>query len=171
MKSQTSNKGAAAAGSSMDVALRVLGVRDHSCFEMEQKLLSRGFDEAEVQETLGKLQGYGYLDDERFAVLLARSNRGLGRRGLARKMAQKGITSQISETLLEQIDEDEELARALAAARKHSPTSKISSLDRETWQRRLSSFLARRGFSTGVILNVCRQLEDELAQGAEVSFE
>ena len=58
MKSQTSNKGAAAAGSSMDVALRVLGVRDHSCFEMEQKLLSRGFDEAEVQAAAEKLVDY-----------------------------------------------------------------------------------------------------------------
>ena len=163
MKSQTPNRSEPVPGTSFEVALRVLGAREHSCHEMGQKLLSRGLEEVEVQETLRKLKQYGYLDDERFAAILARSNQGLGRRGLAHKMTQKGVAAEVSNSILSQIDDEEELTRALAAARKHSPAHKIASLERDTWQRRLASFLSRRGFSMPVILTVCRQLDEERA--------
>ncbi len=148
----------------MDSALRILGVRDHSRLELEQKLGARGFDQDEIALTVEKLQSYGYLDDAKFAALLVKSHSNLGRRALLDRLRRKGITDDVAHDVLEGIDEDEEFSRALTAGRKHSPLHKISSLPRQVWQRRLGAFLARRGFSAHTSLSVCKVLEEELQE-------
>ncbi len=148
-------------GSALDAALRILGVRDHSVMEMEKKLQARGFEEAEIATTIERLVDYKYLDDQKFASLVARSRTGLGRRGLAHEMQKRGIAPETWRPIVEAMDDEEELSRALEAARKHTSPSKIASLDRDVWQRRLSGFLARRGFSSHVVRSVCSTLEEE----------
>lgn len=141
--------------------MRILGVRDHSRQELHQKLLSRGYEQAEVDDAVDRLEGYGYLDDAKFAALLIRSNPDRGSRGLAQLLKRKGISEEVSRSLLEDFDAEEEVSRALAAARKHSPPEKIASLPRQTWRRRLAAFLARRGFSAGTAMQVTAVIESE----------
>ncbi len=151
----------------MDTALRILGIRDHSKAELGQKLADRGFDDQTVEETVQKLVGYGYIDDERFAQSVIRSYSGLGRGGITRQMQKRGIDPQIWRPLVDQIDSEEEFSRALEAARKHTTPSKIASLSKEVWQRRLVGFLARRGFSTQTAFAVCGALSAEAEEAAE----
>lgn len=154
-------------GNAMDVALRILGVRDHSVAEMEGKLRSRGFEEEEVSQVVEQLLDYAYLDDEKFAHLLARSNPSLGRRGLGAQMTKRGIAPEVWRPIVDGIDDGQEYDRALEAARKHTSQQKILTLERQVWQRRLSAYLARRGFSMHVVYSVCSQLQDEAEDAAQ----
>lgn len=149
-------------GNAMDAALRILGVRDHSVVEMEGKLRSRGFEEAEISQAVQQLLDYTYLDDEKFARLLARSNPSLGRRGLGAQMTKRGLAPDVWRPIVDAIDDEQEYERALESARKHTSQQKIQTLERQVWQRRLSAYLARRGFSMNVVYSVCSQLEGEV---------
>ena len=91
-------------GSALDAALRILGVRDHSVSEMEKKLQARGFEEAEISSAVDRLVDYKYLDDQKFASLVARSHTGLGRRGLSNEMKKRGIPSFIWRPIVGGID-------------------------------------------------------------------
>lgn len=148
-------------GSAMDAALRILGVRDHSVAEMEGKLRSRGFEEKEISTTVDQLLDYGYLDDEKFAQLLARSNSALGRRGLRAQMTKRGIAPDVWRPIVDVIDDEEEYVRALDAAHKHTSMQRILTTERKVWQRRLSGYLARRGFSMQIVYSVCAALQAE----------
>lgn len=152
-------------GTAMDAALRILGVRDHSVAEMEDKLRSRGFEEEEISNVVRQLLDYRYLDDEKFARLLSRSNPSLGRRGLGAQMTKRGISPHVWRPIVEAIDDGQEYDRALEAARKHTSQQKILTLERQVWQRRLSGYLARRGFSMNTVHSVCAALQEEAEQG------
>mgnify|MGYP003594502979 CR=1 FL=1 len=152
-------------GTAMDAALRILGVRDHSVAEMEDKLNSRGFEGEEISEVVRQLLDYRYLDDDKFARLLARSNPSLGRRGLGAQMTKRGISPQVWRPIVDAIDDSQEYDRALEAARKHTSQQKILTLERQVWQRRLSGYLARSGFSMSVVYSVCAALQDEAEEG------
>lgn len=160
MKNQSSVR-RAPQGNVMDAGMRILGVRDHSRAELKQKLLARGYQDEEVENALGSLQGYGYLDDSRYAATLIRSHPDRGRRGLADLLRRKGVPAETWRPLLEDLNDDDEYARALRAARKHTPPEKVAALPRDTWRRRLAAFLGRRGFSASTAMRVCADLEEE----------
>jgi len=45
----------------LDSALKLLGGKDYSRSEMEEKLVARDYSENEISETLDKLQHYNYI--------------------------------------------------------------------------------------------------------------
>lgn len=141
--------------------MQILGVRDHSRHELRQKLLARGYEEDEIEGALDRLEGYGYLDEAKYAELLVRSHSDRGRRGLADLLRRKGVDEDVWRPLLADLDSEEELSRALQAARKHSPPEKVARLPRETWRRRLAAFLGRRGFSASTSMQVSSMIEEE----------
>ena len=74
-------------------AVRYLSRRDHAEQELRQKLLARGYGQAEADEALAFCQDYNWLDDARFAERL-RSNgiaKGWGPLRIRQEMAFKGI--------------------------------------------------------------------------------
>lgn len=144
-------------------ALSILSGRDHSRFELRAKLLKKDeVDPDSVERVLDKLADSNLLDDERFAAEFVRSKhatRGLGRSALQRELKNKGVAEPIISTALDAISTDDERATALALARKKASTT--TSLPYETRQRRLLSFLARRGYRPGLCLDVVNSvLED-----------
>lgn len=145
-------------GNPMEVAMRMLGMRDHSCAEIRTKLESRGFAPEDIEVTIVRLREYGYLDDARYAGVVARSFPSLGRQGLAHQMTKRGIASEHWQMFIDQIDAGEEYERALAVALKHSPPVTLMTIPQEKWQRRLAGYLGRRGFSSSTSLAVCREL-------------
>lgn len=82
-------------------------------------LKKKGFEEKTIQEALKKLKDYNLINDEVFAreYFLTLSN-SKGKIAIANKLREKGIKQEIINSLLENVDEDEEIERATTIAEK-----------------------------------------------------
>lgn len=86
---------------------------------IEQYLRRKGFDGKTISAAVKKLQEYGLIDDEKFAKNLYESLSGrMGQRAIAQKLKSKGVSAEIVETLLENVDPDQQLETATALAEK-----------------------------------------------------
>ncbi len=147
--------------SAYETAVRLLGIRDHSRFELHQKLSLRGHEDADIACALARLEDHGYLDDRRFAEILMRQYSDLGRLGLSAQMTKRGIAEEIWREMVNSIDSDEEYERALDVAKQKAKTVPPQGPERTRWRARTAAFLGRRGFSTSVMMSVLSALERE----------
>ncbi len=82
---------------------------------------------------------------------------GKSRSAIARELRQKGIADSIIEDSLVDLTRETEAELALALATRRS--ARLEGLDRQVRYRRLTGFLARRGFSQAVISSTLRQID------------
>ena len=80
-------------------AISLLTRREHSCLELRNKLLTRGFAHLVIEKVIQDLIDEGLLSNQRFveAYLKARFNKGIGQQKIRAELAQKGITEVSSE--------------------------------------------------------------------------
>ena len=82
-------------------------------------LKKKGFDEKIISKAVEKLKEYGFVDDEKFAKNYFESlSSGKGKRAIATKLLQKGISKEIVENLLENVDEEQQFETAKKLAEK-----------------------------------------------------
>ena len=127
-------------------ALRLLAVRPRSRRELEIRLRRAGFEPAEVDEELIRLEVVGLVDDEAFARELAQhhvTSRRSGRRAVVGALAARGVSRQVIEDVVGGLGEDED-GRALQLARERAP--RLAGLPPDKAFVRLSSLLMRRGY-------------------------
>lgn len=150
-----------------DRALGLLAVRSRSRRELRSRLLRAGFDEAEVDDVLVRLEAVGLVDDQAFArdyVVHSLSVRRAGRRAMTSALFAKGIDRDTIERTIQELDTGDEEARALELARERS--ARLRGLDRQAAFRRLVSFLCRRGYDPSVARRAARvALEVGAAEG------
>lgn len=150
-------------------ALRALGRRAHSRFELRRYLQKRSDDPAAIRRTLHRLSERGYLDDYRFALAFASYRarvKRFGRYRIARELRQRGVADEIIERalaeVLGEIDESEVVRARLGRRLRHR---KLPLGARDV--AKLYQGLLRAGFSSEIILRELRRLTqanvDELA--------
>ena len=135
-----------------NVALHALTRRGMSRREVERTLRARELDEETIEAELERLEGVGLIDDTALAQDLVgrlQERKGLGRQGVAAELTRRLLSPAAIEYALELVESSDELARAkeLAEAR----ARQLRSYDRETAVRRLSGYLARRGYDGGTV--------------------
>lgn len=134
----------------------LLARREHSEFELKQKLTSREFDAIEVEAAIERLLEKDYLSDERFAESTCRyrTNRGYGWRYIANELKQKGICSTIIQQLQKNCEIDWYLQAELAYNKRFSDirVKDPKSIQKEKAKR--IRFLQYRGFSTDEIFAI-----------------
>ncbi len=149
-------------------ALDLLSRRSHFERELERKLRQRGYQRAEVDQTLERLRAEGLLDDRRTAgefvrTRLARAPE--GRRRLRAELGRRGVASEvIRETLEEETDDDDrDLARQAAERwqRTRSRPGRSANLERAA----LARHLAGRGFSERAVYSVLEELPEPYPDG------
>jgi regulatory protein len=140
------------AASLRDRALRLLARREHARGELEQRLLARGGDRAEVRALLDALVAEGLLSDTRYArSLVNRKSGSLSRRRIVDTLKAAGVPREAIDGAVSEAGLDD--AAALAAL----------------WQRRFGRppaderekarqvrFLQSRGFALSAILKLLR---------------
>lgn len=142
----------APAGAARNVSITALARRGMSRRELERLLRDRGFDDAEVAADVARLERDGYLDDIALAQNLVgtlQERKGLGRSAIAAELTRRLLAPAAIEYALELVDSSDELARARDVALKRA--GQLRHLDRETAVRRLSAYLARRGYGGSTI--------------------
>ena len=142
----------------MDAALRLLAHRARSRREIEQRLRRHGVAPETIEQTLVRLAGQGYVDDEQFARQWAESRvrTGHGRRRIAVELRAKGVATQTIRDTLAGTDaqQEYEAARRLALQRLRA----WRGLDAAAVRRRLYGWLQRRGYAGDVIEQVLARL-------------
>jgi regulatory protein len=138
-------------------AMRLLAARPRSRAELRARLL-RLAPADRVARVLVELEEQGLLDDERFARLWAESRRnarGFGALRIRRELREKGVPHDVIERVVKETERDEDAgAETLARLRLRA----YAGLDRKAAARRLSAFLARRGFRDRSVIRALRRV-------------
>jgi regulatory protein len=88
--------------SAKSVAVRLLSRREHSAFEIRDKLSQREFDGSEIEQAINELQQGGWLSDERYAeaYIRMRQQKGFGPVRIAMELSERGVNDSIIDTYL-----------------------------------------------------------------------
>ena len=136
-------------------SLDLLAWREHSIWELRQKLRQRFSGFREVEPVLLQLEEQKFLCDERFSLNFVRSrmaNRSWGAYRLRAELKQRGVAGQwIDQALASEVDESVLREKAEALVRKFGfPTDPAA-------KRKLAQKLYQRGFSQELINQVLSQ--------------
>ena len=140
-------------------AMLFLSYRARSESEIRQNLRKHEIPEDVIENTLDRLRHAGLANDGGFARAWVENRstfRPRSRRLMAMELRQKGIDEESTSAALESIDDE---ALAYEAARKRAP--RFSNLEWNEYRKKLSEFLARRGFPYSVIVPVITRIWDE----------
>lgn len=123
-----------------------------SVAEVRAVLVEHGLDDVEVEEWIERYERLGYLDDARLAEQVVHSHgvrRGRGSGAIMQELGRRGVDTSVARSVVDELDPETELenARVVAARR----ARQLTGLDRQTAERRLSAFLARRGYPGDVV--------------------
>lgn len=139
--------------------LRLLSYRDHSVKELVNKLVMKGHNRNYSEIAAEKLREYGYLNDERYARFMAESlveRKGMSTRAVRTELLSKGISKEIADNVIENLDFDPILRIIDLLNTKYS--RKISD---EKGVRRTTASLQRLGYKWSDINAAFRRLEIE----------
>jgi regulatory protein len=140
----------------LDAAYYYLGYRPRSEGEVRQWLRKRGFANEVTEAAIAKLREQNLSDDLAFAQFWKDNRlsfRPKSRRSIEKELRDKKVASEIIEQVTNDIDDDQ-IAYKLGSSRLPS----LAHLDYPDFRRRLSSYLAYRGFSYEVIRNTVARL-------------
>lgn len=143
------------------VVLRLLTGAPKSRSELEKALRRKDCPDDVAAEVLDRFEQVGLVDDEAYAQAFVRSKqagRGLARRALSHELRKKGVDEQIAAAVLDEVDPEDERARAheLVAKKLRS----MHGLDRTVQTRRLSGLLARKGYGSEIARLVINEALD-----------
>lgn len=149
----------------MDDAVRMLARRARSSGELRRELVAKGHDPAEVDGVVLECESRLYLDDLGLARVVTenlRTRKRASRSQIRIKLRERLLPDGVIEEAIGELDQDEEndLLREAASER----ARKMGGLDRQTAERRLIGFLARRGWSGERAVRIAREALDRNEQ-------
>ena len=146
----------------LDAAYYYLSYRPRSEGEIRQWLRKRGFTNEVTEAAIAKLREQNLSDDLAFAQFWKDNRlsfRPRSRRSIERELRYRKVASEIIEQVTNDIDDDQ-IAYKLGCGRLPS----LAHLDYPNFRRRLSSYLAYRGFGYEVIRDTVGRLWREREQ-------
>ena len=144
----------------MQQAMLFLSYRPRSESEIRQNLSKHEFPETVIEEIIDRLRENGLANDKQFANAWVENRntfRPRGRRALTLELRQKGIRDADIESALTDINEE-----ALAYEAGLKKAGKLKVQEWSEFRKKLSDFLARRGFSYSVIAPIVSRLWEEI---------
>jgi regulatory protein len=151
------------------IVLRQLAMTNRSRQQLRTRLLSREIPEQVADQVLDRFADIGLIDDEAFAASWVRgrhTQRGLSRSALTRELSGKGISAELAENAVAEIDDEAEYAAAEQLAIKKLRS--MENLDPAKRVNRLVAMLARRGYNGELALRVTRAVVAEQAAEREL---
>ncbi len=140
-------------------AILFLSYRSRSESEIRQNLRKHEFPEPVIETTLERLREGGLANDNQFARAWVENRttfRPRSRRLMAMELRQKGLNEEAVASAVENVDDE---ALAYEAAQKRA--ARFRDLEWNEFRKKLSDFLARRGFSYSVIAPVITRIWNE----------
>jgi regulatory protein len=131
----------------IEAALKLLAAGPRTQRDLRERLRRRGFGQEAADHALQRMRELGYLNDAAFARFYVEARRPSPRsnRALAFELSRKGIDKQLVTSALEG-HSDADAAYEAAQRRLRN----LTGLDRQTFERKLGSFLSGRGFAYSI---------------------
>ncbi|MBR5547963.1 MAG: RecX family transcriptional regulator [Clostridia bacterium] len=128
-------------------AVVLLAQRARAGGEIRQKLRRKLYMEDTIEMVLYKLEKERLMDDEAFARdwAASRARSQIGRSRILRELRMKGISQEMAEAALDEVDEDESDEAAVALAKKLLRRYSGEADERKAMQKLLAA-MARRGY-------------------------
>lgn len=138
----------------LELAKRLLALRDHSSVELTRKLMARGHQDAAIAEALDRLKTAGLIDESRLIdrYIEERAARGFGPLRVRAALIEKGLPSSLIDLHLKAIEDDWPAYLAEVHDRRfgnNPPTTQAE-------YGRQGRFLEQRGFPAEMIRRVLR---------------
>ena len=140
-------------------AMLFLSYRARSESEIRQNLRKHEIPEPVIEQTLERLRQDGLANDDQFARAWVENRsafRPRSRRLMAMELRQKGLNDEAVSSALESVD-DQALAYEAAQRR----VARLKDLEWNEFRKKMSDFLARRGFSYSVVAPVVTRIWNE----------
>ena len=140
-------------------ALLFLSYLTRSESEIRQNLRKHEIPEPVIEQTLERLRQGGHANDDQFARAWVENRtvfRPRSRRMMAMELRQKGLDDEAVSAAIENVDDE---ALAYEAAQKK--VARYKGLEWNEFRKKLSDFLARRGFAYSMIAPVITRLWNE----------
>lgn len=151
-----------------NAALRLLEVRPRTEHEIRDRLRRKEFLPDQIDRVVARLRELELLDDAQFARLWVANRQNLSPRGaqaLRQELRAKGVDRAVAdEVISSNTDADSESAACAEVARR-AVHKYAGAPDRATFQRKLGSYLQRRGFSFETMKPVLAELWNEVQRG------
>lgn len=142
-------------------AIHLIGHRPRTEQEIRVKLSEKLFTTGQIEKTLARLRETGLVRDDEFARMWV-ENRNTShprsKRLIGYELRRKGISDELIENALKGSRSDTELA--LEAASHYA--RRLTGLDWIMFRKKLSAFLARKGFSYGTITPVVHSIWNQM---------
>ena len=142
----------------MNTALRILANRDHSKYELKQKLQQRGFGNKVINTVIVECERFNYINDIRTAdIYISQLKRKcFGKRYIRMALRKKRLGGTAIENILqENYSEDDELENAGKLLGKKKEAFEREA-DQKKRREKMYRFLYSRGFSPAVISDLVR---------------
>lgn len=151
-------------------ATRLLDYRPRTEKEIRQRLTQKEFSTLEIDQVVLRLKRANLVQDEKFAKMWIENRNDFhprSQRLIRYELRIKGVAEQTIESALADSADDLDLATRAAA----QYARKLNFQDRVLFRKKLSAYLARRGFSYGTISPVIRDLICALEQDQSTKLE
>lgn len=132
--------------------VRAIGRRGLTEKEVSDLVRTKGGDSEQAESVLERMRELRYVDDARVAEEMVHrlsEARGKSRSVVSREMSARGIGREVVDEALDGISDDHERTQAIDIALKRG--AQLRSLDDATFERRLSGYLARRGYAGSIV--------------------
>ncbi|HEU4522014.1 MAG TPA: regulatory protein RecX [Thermoanaerobaculia bacterium] len=146
-------------------AMRILNYRFNSEAELRRKLKAKRFETALIEQTIEKLRGEKWLDDDRFAAAFVRTKQQKhhGPRKIARELAAAGVDRESAQKAIrENVSEEREREDLVALyekrrrllIRRHGEAY-VSS---DEARRKLAAWLLKQGYDAALVMSVVKEI-------------
>jgi len=138
-------------------ALELLSMREHGSGELRTKLLQKGYDKNIIPEVINYLKDKNYLNDERFAELYSQEliqRKQLGPMKVKEKLFQRGIASQVINSILLNYDRDIQIENCYFHFTKKFKAK--TTFDTREEKAKAIRYLQGKGFAWDVISEVVK---------------
>ena len=145
----------------LNSALRILTGRDHSKYELTQKLKQRGFTPEDIEKAVSECERFDYINDERTSRIYIRQliTKGYGVKRIRHEMNKKGLRSKrIQNILSETVSDADEREGAERILKKNTKRFERQN-DLKKRRGKIYRFLYARGFSQEVIAEIIRSIK------------
>lgn len=159
----------AAALAVYDRAVNMLAARARSGAELRRLLVRKGEPAPLVDQAIERLRAAGHLDDAAFARAFTRSKAlgaGTSKRRLQQELSRRGVARDVGDEAIAEVFEEEEIDEGESLDRLvRKRLRSLGQLDAATRDRRLWSYLARRGFDSADIRRAIERATGEEVEG------
>ncbi len=139
-----------------NAALHFIGYRQRSEAEIRQRLQHHGYDREDIDKSIARLKEQGLVDDAAFARFWQENREAFSprsRRLTRLELKRKGLSSEIIEQVINEIDEKDSAYRAALSRAQRLPKD-----DYPTFRQRLGTYLGRRGFGYDIIKEITERV-------------